>query len=48
VESLVAVAVMLCPTAVAGEQVKERLPLPSVITLFWPMTSLPSLPPRSL
>ena len=42
----VAVAVTVWPleTAVAGEKVKEALPLPSVLTNFWPMNFLPSSP----
>jgi hypothetical protein len=42
----VAVAVTVCPagTAVAGEKVKEALPLKSGTTDFWPRNFLPSSP----
>ncbi len=42
----VAVAVIVCPTAIAvvGVKVKEALPLASVVTAVWSMNFLPSLP----
>lgn len=45
-ESFVAVAVTVWPTltTLEGVNVKLVLPLPSVVTLFWPMNFWPSSP----
>jgi hypothetical protein len=50
VDTLVAVAVMVCPTDTfaAGEKVKVTSPEPSVQTVFCPMNFLPSLVPEGL
>jgi hypothetical protein len=46
VDSLVAVAVIVCLTAALGSAfVKEALPLALILTVFWPRNLLPSLPP---
>ena len=48
-EVFVAVAVIVCPTATTvldGENVNVAVPLPSVVTLFWPTKVLPSFVPE--
>jgi hypothetical protein len=49
-EAFVAVAVIVWPTLTTldGVNVKLALPLASVVTLFWPMTFLPSSVPEGL
>jgi hypothetical protein len=52
VNSLVAVAVIVCPTGTAFDGVKAKEPLPvwgpTVTSAFWPMKVLPSSVPEGL